>query len=291
MAFAIRIRTWLRYARQHPWQAIGLLMFAAIPIAIFHLFERQVEAWEDEFLETHGTTVITSAVVVIVDFMARHPLWSILLVALGTLLGLLVHAYVATHPFHEFERLNDATLGGLPAVDFRLIPQRVSPDTLPRLMLIITNRGYGPIEQVRMRATEYRIINRTKIMSMQNPANDSFSIETIPGKGRSEEIGDILEMPYLLFENIELVTRDRSTQLIEERYYALRFSFLHAESQKRYCHYKVIQCVWPYLLVTDFFHVNTVLARTQHERIPCRSRSMRENRESTNENLNYSSIF
>jgi len=248
--FVNRVKVWLQYARDHPWQAIGLLMAAIPPIVVAFLFRQQIEAWADDFLSTRGTTLINRAIVLIVEFVARHPAWTIVLFCVSVVLGLLIHAYYATHPFHEFERLNDATLGGRPAVDFKLTPERVSQESLPRLMLRITNRGYGPIDQVRMRATEYRIINRTKIMSMQNPANDSFSKDNIPGKGRCEDIGDILEMPYLLFENAELVSRD-SRQLIEERYYALRFSFLHTESQKRYCHYKVIQCIWPYLLITE----------------------------------------
>jgi hypothetical protein len=81
-----------------------MLVVGAIPLAILHLFQRQVEAWEDDFLVKYGTTRVTYAVTGIIDFLARHPVWSIFLFALCLLLGLLAHAYISTHPFNEFEK-------------------------------------------------------------------------------------------------------------------------------------------------------------------------------------------
>ena len=104
MSFVARTTKWLRYAREHPWQAVGMLIVGMIPLALLHLFQRQVEAWEDDFLVKYGTTGITYAITEIIDFLARHPVWSILLFALSLLLGLLAHAYISTHPFKEFEK-------------------------------------------------------------------------------------------------------------------------------------------------------------------------------------------
>jgi hypothetical protein len=108
MSFWARTTKWWRFAKQHPGQAVGVLIVGAIPLAILHLFQRQIAVWEDDFLDKYGTTWATSAVTVIVDFLAHHPVWSILLFALTVALGLLAHAYIATSPFNDFEKGTEA---------------------------------------------------------------------------------------------------------------------------------------------------------------------------------------
>ena len=99
-----RTKIWLQYAKRNRWQAVGFLLFGIIPLAIFHLLQRQIEVWEDAYLDKHGTSTAASAFVVVVDFIAHHPIWSIILFAVSVILGLLIHAYIATHPFHEYEK-------------------------------------------------------------------------------------------------------------------------------------------------------------------------------------------
>ncbi len=42
-----RTKIWLQYAKRNRWQAVGFLLFGIIPLAIFHLLQRQIEVWED----------------------------------------------------------------------------------------------------------------------------------------------------------------------------------------------------------------------------------------------------
>ena|SRR5438093_13433980 len=74
-----RTKIWLQYAKRNRWQAVGFLLFGIIPLAIFHLLQRQIEVWEDAYLDKHGTSTAASAFVVVVDFIAHHPIWSIIL--------------------------------------------------------------------------------------------------------------------------------------------------------------------------------------------------------------------
>jgi len=99
-----RIQKWIRYARQHPLQAVGLLIAGTIPVVFLHLIERRVEIWGDALLEKHGDSLAASCAIVLLDFVARHPAWSIAIFALALILGLLIHAYFATHPYFEFEK-------------------------------------------------------------------------------------------------------------------------------------------------------------------------------------------
>ena len=96
-----RIKEWGKYAKDHPWQAVGLLIFGVIPFLLLHLAYRQVQVWEDDALEKYGTTWVIYAGTGAIDFMARHPVYSWLLFALAVVLGLFAHAYIATHPFYR----------------------------------------------------------------------------------------------------------------------------------------------------------------------------------------------
>jgi hypothetical protein len=99
-----RIQKWLRYARKSPKQAVISLIVVGIPLLGLHLFERRIEIWGDDVLKKHGDSFVSSCGIVLLNFAARHPVWSILLFALALLLGLLVHAYIATNPYSEFEK-------------------------------------------------------------------------------------------------------------------------------------------------------------------------------------------
>ena len=104
MQFLDWVVKWLRYSRRHPLQAIGVLIFGAVPLAVLHLFQRQIEVWEDDFLDEHGTRWAAIAFTGIVDFLARHPIWAITILALSVVLGALIHGYIATNPFFKLAR-------------------------------------------------------------------------------------------------------------------------------------------------------------------------------------------
>lgn len=137
-SFWAKVTKWLRYARKHPWQAVGLLMFLTIPTVVFHLFLRQVEDWEDEFIRKHGDSQGPYIVTGLVDFLARHPVWSIGIFAVSVVLALLIHAYISTHPYFDFEKETASsipsgmnTTDSLPAV----IPMRKSlPEHRPHVV-------------------------------------------------------------------------------------------------------------------------------------------------------------
>jgi hypothetical protein len=141
-----RTKLWFQYAGHHPWQAVGLIILGAIPIAMFHLAQRQVEVWEDVFLDKHGTSFLATAFAVSVEFVAKHPVWSILAFALAVMLGLLVHAYYVTHPFHKYAETegeegkcsDEQSLSGQNESrrDVELTP---SEGQSPRLFLAVTN--------------------------------------------------------------------------------------------------------------------------------------------------------
>jgi hypothetical protein len=80
--------------------------------------------------------------------------------------------------------------------------------------------------------------------------DDSLKITRIEPKSSTQEM-DILNMPQLLFEKPPIRIRGVPQQIVEERYYALRFTFIDSGSEKRYCFYKVISCDEPYLLLIE----------------------------------------
>lgn len=140
MGFVEWVEKWLRYAKQHPAQAIGVLILGAIPIAFFHFFLRQVEVWEDDFLSEHGTRWTTVALTGIVDFLARHPIWSIVIFLAALVVGPLVHGYIATHPFFKFAKQETSKEPSGRARAEVLVEEFVSGEPV---RIAVTNHGEG----------------------------------------------------------------------------------------------------------------------------------------------------
>ena len=95
----------LQYAKSNPRQGIILLVFGTAGIFVLGLAERWIGAWADDFLMRH-TGLLSTATIGLVEFVARHPVWSILGFSFSVVLGHLIHAYWATHPFHSWHGPN-----------------------------------------------------------------------------------------------------------------------------------------------------------------------------------------
>jgi len=169
-----------------------------------------------------------------------------------------------------------------PEVDFNLVPESKPPPItssyIPSLILTIRNRGTADIEEVQLIATEYQfalhIIEEPKATRLPDDkvlissgksefvkawfiraAVPSLVIDSVAARGSSQPYNLSILEPFK-FKFVRL-SPSKSTQPLEEgidtslHYYALRFSFIDAATQKRYARYRIISCRHPYLLPND----------------------------------------
>lgn len=133
-----------------------------------------------------------------------------------------------------------------PIVDFDFRPNS-SP---PTVFVKITDRGEFQLRSVEMEATEYKLEHRKVITQMNKIGGVAQLSKQIGSRGGESKPFDLHEiMPPLQFE--QLADRGPSSPVpTNERFYALRFSFLHG-GKKRFCFYKVISATAPYVLLDE----------------------------------------
>lgn len=197
-------------------------------------------------------TISMTCIAIAAGFLIGGPVWGFVCLVVGVI-------WLVAYVFHEPSDI--VSLGDLsapparqllyPNVDFnfRLVP--ATDGRLPQLFLGIHNRGVAEIMDIAMRATEYLVRNRVAIVTVHKAPADSMQIPKIEAGSPSQEI-DILNMRFLLFDQpVDPAKRTPSAGIIEERYYALRFTFLDGALHKRFCFYKIIPTREPYLLMTE----------------------------------------
>jgi hypothetical protein len=172
-----------------------------------------------------------------------------------------------------------------PEVDFALVPEPKVPPTaisyIPSLTLTVRNRGGSYVEEIRLIATEYQFAYHTieeskatrlpdggvlisdgrsefiKVWSLR-AAEPSLVIKSVPTRSSSQPQNLSILPPFKFVKLSPGKPAPASTagQPLGDndnslRFYALRFSFIDASTQKRYARYRIISCTQPYLLPND----------------------------------------
>jgi len=167
------------------------------------------------------------------------------LIALGGALafGLVAWVYDVGYK-RKLEALSETVY---PIVDFEFAPKNSTP---PKLFLRITDRGEFQLRNVEMETTEYTLQHRKAITQMSKFGGAALLTKQIGSRGGESKPFDLGEqMPLLQLE--PLAQKQPSSPVpASERFYALRFTFLHG-GKKRFCFYKVISASSPYLLVDE----------------------------------------
>jgi hypothetical protein len=137
-----------------------------------------------------------------------------------------------------------------PIVDFDFRPEVTGTGTPPKLFLRITDRGEFQLRNVEMGATEYTLQHRKVITQMSKFGGAALLTKQIGSRGGESKPFDLGEQMALL--RLESLAHKQPSSPVpaNERFYALRFTFLHG-GKKRFCFYKVISASSPYLLVDE----------------------------------------
>ncbi len=167
-------------------------------------------------------------------------------VALIALTGALVFAVIAwavdVGYKRKVEQLSETVY---PIVDFDF---RSEGAGAPKLLLMITDRGEFQLRNVQMEVTEYTLQQRQLITQMSKFGGAAPITKQVSSRVGESGPFDLHEvMPLLKFESLA----DKPLPMpMKERFYALRFTFVHG-GKKRFCFYKVISATAPYVLLDE----------------------------------------
>ena len=151
-----------------------------------------------------------------------------------------------------------------PVVDFTLaeenVDRSIAIDHVPRLDLVVYNKGRLEIKDVRLRVTEYVLklntlrpttattrgkYNQDIRSSTRFGEEDNF-IKSIAPNGKSPTINLIETKPFQFIKP----PNSGEPQSTDEKYYALRFTF-DGGAGGTYCSYLVVSRQYPYILPID----------------------------------------
>jgi hypothetical protein len=138
-------------------------------------------------------------------------------------------------------------------IDFRFeYRRRQPPDYVADLTMEVINRGEWPIRDLSLQVTEYTLERRAAIVGMTALGNSRLISERIEPKGGSSGLRSIRDTMPVRFEKLGLHDQgSRGTVPVNELFYALRITFFHPGSGKRYVAYLVVNAKHPYLFPGD----------------------------------------
>jgi hypothetical protein len=108
-------------------------------VVIAGITQRWISAWADEFLIRH-TSSLSVIAISLIEFVAQHPVWSMLIGVVAIVLGHLIHAYYITHPFHKWRAEKNGPKKDSPAA-LTDTEQKMLPTRRP----IVVPTKYGAI--------------------------------------------------------------------------------------------------------------------------------------------------
>jgi hypothetical protein len=203
-----------------------MLMVGGAAVLLLRLANRQVEVWEDDFLDKHGTNCLANSFALSIGFMSRHPLWAMLIFAGCVLLGMIVHAYIATHPFLDFEKGEAQGQQKSPRDTSKFDLPEVRPCVAPHSYgsfqgeqghgLIVTNPGYAAfnvhIPAVAIGASQYKLVFPLKMTQMSERDHKCFfpawlEHPDLPGRS-GKDLDEIMRTNNVDKFNLSIVYQD-----------------------------------------------------------------------------------
>jgi hypothetical protein len=129
-----QVSEWFHYARQHPGQAVVILIVGGILLVGMGVFKRRLNIWEDSLVEKYGDAAWAYIAARTLSFMANHPFYSMGLLLVAVILGMFGNAYWVNHPLNP----RRIVLHSVEHLDVQLTP---SSGPSAEVMLAALNRA------------------------------------------------------------------------------------------------------------------------------------------------------